>query len=278
MSSTSVAAVLARARALGVDRLDAQRLLGRAIGRPREWLIAHDEAIVDVPAAARFEHDLRERAAGVPLAYLLGEKEFHGLVFEVSPAVLVPRPETEVLVDWAIERLRELAPAAPRVADLGTGSGAIAAALKRGWPSARVVATDADAEALAVASRNFERLRLGVEARLGSWWVPLAGERFDLIVSNPPYVRTDDPHLAALHAEPRAALVAGGEGLDALREIVSGAAAQLVAGGSLLLEHGFDQAEAVQSLLTSHGFVDVETRCDLADRPRCTGGRRVPPD
>lgn len=273
----TVADALAHARALGVDRLDAQRLLGRAVGRPREWLIAHDDAPLDAAVAERVGRELDARAAGTPLAYLLGEKEFHGLVLEVNPAVLVPRPETEGLVDWALERLRGAPQPAPRVADLGTGSGAIAAAVARACPAARVTATDASADALAIAQRNFARLGVRVEARLGSWWEPLGEARFELVVSNPPYVRGDDPHLAALHAEPRSALVAGPDGLDALRQIVAGAAAYLAEGGWLLLEHGFDQGPAVQSLLANHGFGAIETRCDLAGLARCSGGRRGPP-
>lgn len=273
----TVAGALAHARAAGVDRLDAMRLLGRVTGRTREWLIAHDEASIDAAAARRFEIDLKQRAAGMPLAYLLGEKEFHGLAFEVGPAVLVPRPETEGLVDWSIERLRAAPQALPRVADLGTGSGAIAAAIALACPAARVVATDASDEALAVAQRNFARLGVRVDARAGSWWEPLADQRFELVVSNPPYVRSDDPHLAALHAEPRTALAAGPDGLEALRHIVGGAAAHLIEGGWLLLEHGFDQGNAVQSLLASHGFEAIETRPDLAGQPRCTGGRHGPP-
>lgn len=273
---TTVAAVLQVARSLGVDRLDAMRLLGRALDRPREWLIAHDDEPVDGAVALRFERDLRQRAAGTPLAYLLGEKEFHGLMLEVRPAVLVPRPETELLVDWAIERLREAGPA-PRGVDLGTGSGAIAAAMARACPAARLTATDASDDALAVAQRNFERLGVRIEVCRGSWWTPLAGRRFELVVSNPPYVCADDPHLRALAAEPLAALVAGPDGLDALREIVAGAGAHLGEGGWLLLEHAFDQGEAVRSLLTSHGFEAVETRRDLAGLLRCTGARRGPP-
>ena len=273
----TVADALAHARSVGVERLDAQRLLGRAVGRPREWLIAHDDAPLDAAAGQRFERELRDRAAGVPLAYLLGEKEFHGLVFEVGPAVLVPRPETELLVDWAVERIRACTADRPRVADLGTGSGAIAVAIARACAGAEVIATDVDADALALARRNVDRLGARVETRLGAWWAPLVGQRYDLVVSNPPYVRASDPHLAALHAEPRLALVAGADGLDALRAIVAGAGAHLAAGGWLLLEHGFDQAEAVRTLLADHGFGAIETRRDLAGLARCTGGSFAPP-
>lgn len=273
--STTVAAALAAARAVGVDRLDAQRLLGREIGRSREWLIAHDDAVLAADAVARFGAAMQRRARGEPLAYLLGEKEFRGLVLEVTPAVLVPRPETEGLVDWAIERIDAVHPATSRVLDLGTGSGAVAVAIGRARPGTPVSASDVDAQALAVARRNAQRHAVPVETALGGWWSPWEGRRFELVVSNPPYVRDADPHLAALHAEPRHALAAGPDGLDALRSIVAGAAGHLAAGGWLLLEHGFDQGEAVRALLASHGFEAVETRIDLAGLPRCSGGRRA---
>jgi release factor glutamine methyltransferase len=269
-----VAAALAAARAAGVDRLDAQRMLGQTIGRSREWLIAHDDAPLEAQAAARFDAAVQRRARGEPLAYLLGEKEFHGLVFEVTPAVLVPRPETEGLVDWALERLDAVRHEPASVLDLGTGSGAIAVAIAHARPQVRLAASDADAQALAVARRNALAHAVSLEVAFGAWWQPWTGRRFDLVVSNPPYVRDRDPHLAALHAEPRHALAAGPDGLDALRAIVAGAPDHLAEGGWLLLEHGFDQADAVRALLASHGFEAIETRTDLAGLPRCSGGRR----
>jgi release factor glutamine methyltransferase len=264
-----IADALRQARAAGVARLDAQRLLEHHAGRPRAWLIAHDDETLDAAAAARYAADLERRAAGVPLAYLVSEREFHGLTLTVSPAVLVPRPETELLVDWALELL----PPAAEVVDLGTGSGAIALAIAHARRDARVTATDASAAALAVAQANAERLGLAVGWAAGSWWQPLAGRRFDVALSNPPYIAGDDPHLAALQHEPRGALTPEGDGLAALRDIVAGAPAHLAAGGRLLVEHGFDQAPAVQRLLADAGFEAVETRADLAGLPRATGGR-----
>jgi release factor glutamine methyltransferase len=272
--STTVAAALAAARAAGVERLDAQRLLGGVLERSREWLIAHDDAVLDATATERFSAAVQRRARGEPLAYLLGEKEFHGLAFEVTPAVLVPRPETEGLVEWALECLDAVRLERPRVLDLGTGSGAIAVAIGAARPKAQLCASDVDGQALALARRNASRHGVPLEASLGPWWEPWAGRRFDLVVSNPPYVADADPHLAALHAEPRHALAAGPDGLDALRLIVAGAADHLERGGALLLEHGFDQAEAVRALLASHGFEEIRTRPDLAGLPRCSGGRR----
>ena len=266
-----IADALARARAIGVDRLDVQLLLCHLLQRSRAWLLAHDDAELAPAQAAAFEAALARRAAGEPLAYIVGEKEFHGLALAVSPDVLVPRPETELLVDWALELLA--GQAAPAVADLGTGSGAIALAVQHRCPAARVTATDASPAALAVARANAERLGLPLQLAAGSWWQALPGQVFDLVLSNPPYIAGDDHHLAALVHEPRQALTPEGDGLQALRAIVAGAPAHLQAGGWLLLEHGFDQADAVQALLAAGGFREVATRVDLAGLPRCTGGR-----
>lgn len=263
-----VADALARAREAGVARLDAQLLLAHHLKRDRAWLLAHDDAPLG-DARPAFEADLARRAAGVPLAYLVGEREFRGLPLAVSPAVLVPRPETEGLVEWALE----LAAPDATVVDLGTGSGAIALAFAHARPRARVAATDASADALAVARGNAQRLGVAVEFLHGDWWQPLAGRRFELVLSNPPYIAGDDPHLAALAHEPRAALTPEGDGLAALRAIVAGAPAHLAPGGWLLLEHGFDQAPAVHALLAAAGFGALATRLDLAGLPRCTGGR-----
>ena len=266
-----IADALARARAIGVDRLDVQLLLCHLLQRSRAWLLAHDDAALAPAQAAAFEAALARRAAGEPLAYIVGEKEFHGLALAVSPDVLVPRPETELLVDWALELLA--GQAAPAVADLGTGSGAIALAVQHRCPAARVTATDASPAALAVARANAERLGLPLQLAAGSWWQALPGQVFDLVLSNPPYIAGDDHHLQALVHEPRQALTPEGDGLQALRAIVAGAPAHLQAGGWLLLEHGFDQADAVQALLAAGGFREVATRVDLAGLPRCTGGR-----
>ncbi|MFT3664360.1 peptide chain release factor N(5)-glutamine methyltransferase [Piscinibacter sp.] len=271
----TLAEALAAARARGIERLDAQLLLGHVLGRPRAWLLAHDDAALAPADAARYAGLLARRRGGEPVAYLLGSKEFHGLDLQVDARVLVPRPDTEVLVDWAVELLRgELAAEAPGVVDLGTGSGAIALALKHDCPAAAVTATDTSRDALAVAGANAERLGLAVELLHGSWWQPLAGRCFRLALSNPPYIDGADPHLAALAAEPRSALTPGADGLRALREIVAGAAAHLEPGGWLLLEHGYDQADAVRRLLADAGFAGIAMRRDLGGQPRCTGARR----
>jgi release factor glutamine methyltransferase len=271
----TVREALTAARAQGVDRLDAQLLLAFHLGRPRAWLIAHDDEPLPHNLAERFASDLARRADGMPLAYLLGEHEFHGLALRITPDVLDPRPDTETLVDWALEQLAAPAlPASPEVVDLGTGSGAIALAIAHRHPHARVTATDLSAAALAVARDNAARLGLTLQWAQGPWWAALPGRRFDLVVSNPPYIAGDDPHLTSLRHEPLLALTPGGDGLDAIRAIVIGAPTALRPGGWLLLEHGWDQAEAVQALLRSHGFENVQSRADLAGRPRCTGGRR----
>jgi release factor glutamine methyltransferase len=260
---------LSRARALGVARLDAQLLLAHLLGRPREWLLAHDDERLSADQAATVASMLTRRAAGEPLAYLVSEREFCGLALCVTPAVLIPRPETEGLVDWALALLAA-APSATLV-ELGTGSGAIALALKHAWPAATVSASDVSAPALAVAKANAARHSLAIEFALGDWWAPWAGRRFSQAVANPPYVAGDDPHLQALAHEPRSALTPEGDGLAALRRIVDGAPPHLLPGAWLLLEHGHDQAVAVQALLNQRGFGTPETRVDLAGLPRCTG-------
>ncbi len=274
MTPTTVADALAGARAAGIDRLDAHLLLGHLLRRERTWLLAHGDAPIRGDDALRWHGLLQRRLAGEPVAYLVGEQEFHGLRLVVDPRVLVPRPDTEVLVDWALELLRSDAlPPAPAVVDLGTGSGAIALAVRHAHPAARVVATDRSAGALALARTNAERLGLPVEFAAGSWWDAVAGRHFDLVLANPPYIAEGDPHLAALAHEPLQALTPGGDGLDSLRAIVAGACAHAAPGAWLLLEHGHDQADAVQALLTAGSVSMVETRRDLAGRPRCTGGR-----
>ncbi len=272
-----VAQALAQARERGVPRLDAQLLVAHHLGRSRSWVLAHGDDEIAPDRRAALLADIDRLAQGVPLAYLRGEREFHGLTLEVSPAVLIPRPDTEILVDWALQILQPKTAAgeAMRVADLGTGSGAIALAVRRGCPGAEVVATDLSVAALDVARRNASRLGLAIDFRTGSWWQPLAGERFDLLLSNPPYIAEGDRHLAALLHEPQAALTPGGDGLSALRTLAHGGPAHLTEGGWLLLEHGHDQAQAVADALTAAGLVAVETRVDLAGLPRCTGGRRA---
>ena len=270
----TVAQALARARLMGIDRLDAQLLVAHHLAQPRVWLLAHDDALIG--GQAQLLALLRRRAAGEPLAYLTGEREFHGLMLQVTPAVLVPRPDTETLVDWAIELL--VRQAHPRVVDLGTGSGAIALALKHGHPGAVVYASDASAAALAIARSNGDRLALQVTWHEGDWWQAFdAGLRFDLAVANPPYLAPEDAHLAALCHEPRAALVAPRSGLADIERLVAGAAAHLRPGGWLMLEHGYNQAASVCDCLLRAGFIDVATRTDLASQPRVSAGRRRDP-
>lgn len=272
----TVAQALARAAALDLDRGDARLWLGHLLQRDRAWLIAHDDARLTPEQAAAFDAGCRQRADGLPMAYLLGEREFHGLALRVTPDVLVPRPDTETLVDWALDLLPGLGPA-PRIVDLGTGSGAIALAVAHRQPAALVTATDLSPAALAVARANAERLALPVAFAQGAWWAALpADARFALVLSNPPYIAGADPHLPALRHEPRLALTPGGDGLDALRAIVAGALPHLLPGGWLLLEHGWDQAAAVATLLHAAGFSAVQHRQDLAGHTRCTGGQRPP--
>lgn len=278
MTAVTVGQALAAAQSAGLERLDAQLLLGHLLGQPRGWLIAHDADALVPGQADEYAALCARRAAGEPFAYLVGEREFHGLSLQVSPAVLVPRPDTETLVDWALELLtgEPGGRPEPEVVDLGTGSGAIALAVKHRRPGVRMSAVDLSEAALAVARGNARRLGLAVEFHAGSWWQPLAGRRFDLVLSNPPYIAGGDPHLASLAHEPALALTPGGDGLDAIRHLVAGAPAHLVPGGWLLLEHGYDQAEAVAALLGAAGFDGVDTRRDLAGQPRCTGGRWPP--
>ncbi|WP_256354307.1 peptide chain release factor N(5)-glutamine methyltransferase [Variovorax sp. dw_308] len=270
MTMTIVQALRAAAT-LGVDRLDAQLLLLHALDRPvheRAWLLSHDTDELPPAAWNSFEALCTRRAAGEPAAYLLGEKEFHGLALQVDGRVLVPRPDTETLVDWALTLMS--ASAASRVLDLGTGSGAIALALQHARPASKVDAVDASAAALEVARANAKRLRLPVRFTQADW---LAGADagYDLIVSNPPYIAADDAHLAALRHEPLSALASGPDGLDDIRQIIRQAPAHLADGGWLLLEHGFDQAPAVRALLTERGFADAQSRDDLAGIARCSG-------
>ena len=264
-----VAAALAAARAAGVARLDAQLLLSHILGRPRSWLLAHDDERLAPGQAAVWAALLARRAAGEPLAYVIGELDFRGLRLHVTHDVLVPRPETEVLVEWAIERLVD-APAQSLV-DLGTGSGVIALALQKAYPLASVSASDRSGAALALARLNATRHGLSVVFEQGDWWAPFAGQRFGLAVSNPPYVAADDPHLRELRHEPLEALTPGGNGLAALASIIRGAPRHLLCGGWLLLEHGHDQGEAVRRLLLEAGFGPPSTRADLAGQARCSG-------
>lgn len=274
--SGTVEQALAAARALGVDRLDAQLLLARRLGRARSWLLAHGDAPLTPQLRSDFDADCRRRAQGEPFAYIVGEREFHGLMLHVDPNVLVPRPDTETLVDWALQLLDGELARRPvvHVADLGTGSGAIALAVKAARPACQVVATDLSAAALAVARTNAARHGIELGFALGDWWSALPQGRFDMVLANPPYIDADDAHLAALRHEPALALTPGADGLGSIRRIVEHAPPRLQAGGWLLLEHGHEQAETVCALLRAAGFEAIATRRDLAGRPRCSGARR----
>ena len=276
----TIAQALAQAHAQGLARMDAQLLLLHALAQPaagRAWLLAHDSDTLPPHVQAQFQALCLRRAGGEPVAYLTGYKEFYGLRLQVDARVLDPRPDTETLVDWALELLHG-APGLkdrsepPCVVDLGTGSGAIALALQHHCPRAQVLAVDASADALAVAQANATRLALPVRFQEGNWLGGVKG-RFDIVASNPPYIASADPHLAALHHEPLQALASGADGLDDLRAITAQAPEHLQPGGWLLLEHGHDQALAVQSLLHAQGFVQVQSRNDLAGNARCTGGQ-----
>ena len=272
-TSPTLAQALAQAHTLGLARIDAQLLLLHAVGRPdagRAWLLAHDTDAMDEAVHAQFIALCQRRLAGEPVAYLTGRKEFYGLPLQVDARVLDPRPDTETLVDWALEVIAPLA--SPRVVDLGTGSGAIALALQSQRADAQVLAVDASTDALAVARANAERLGLPVQFHPANWLAGVEGP-FDAIVSNPPYIPSADPHLAALTHEPLQALASGADGLEDIRTIVAQAPTHLRPGGWLLLEHGYDQAQAVQALLATHGFAQVQSRNDLAGIARCTGGQ-----
>ncbi len=265
---------LLRAARSRVDPGEGEWLLSHVLGKSRSWLYAHGDDAVDAAASRRFDALVARRVAGEPVAYLTGQRGFWQFDLQVTPATLIPRPETELLVELALDRLP--GDRAWRVADLGTGSGAIALALAYERPNAQVVATDASVAALDVARGNADALKLSrVEFRAGSWFEPLNGERFDLIASNPPYIADDDVHLdnGDLRHEPRSALASGADGLDAIRVIAAGATAHLQPGGWLLVEHGWEQGEAVRALLRAAGLLEVKTARDLENRDRVTLGR-----
>lgn len=259
----------------GLDRIDAQMLVLLALQRAphdRAWLIAHEADALPDDAAACLQALVQRRQSGEPMAYLRGDQEFFGLQLQVDARVLVPRPDTETLVNWALD-LVETCSHSTRVLDLGTGSGAIALAIAAHRPLALVIATDASEEALAVARSNAQRLQLNVHFHAGSWLEAVPGQRFDVIVTNPPYIAEHDPHLAALTHEPLTALTAGADGLDDIRTIIKNAPDAMARGGWLLIEHGFDQAPAVRALLQKAGFEQVSSRTDLAAIERCSGGQ-----
>lgn len=270
----SIKAALLAATTRGVDSSDAQSILLLALKltvQNRAWIRAHEDLILTTPQLRQFEGGCRKLEQHLPLSYLTGTKEFYGLDLQIDHNVLDPRPDTETLVDWALEVLTSTT--SPTVADLGTGSGAIALAIQHQRPDAQVLAVDASADALAVAQANAERLQLPVTCHLGHWLDPLPDGQQDLIVSNPPYIAEGDPHLPALRHEPIMALTSGPDGLDAIRHIVEGAPRALRPGGWLLLEHGYDQGHAVHALLLARGFAEVTSRRDLGNHVRCTGGR-----
>ena len=274
---------LADAQSLGLERLDAQLLLLHALGKTgdpsagRAWLLAHDSDELSEEISQQFRALSMRRAAGEPLAYIVGCKEFFGLALQVDARVLVPRPDTETLVQWSLDllQLSGMAPA-PRILDLGTGSGAIALALAHHLQATDrqgcVVAVDASADALDVARANARQLGLQVQFIQSHWLQEVSGQ-FHLIASNPPYIANADPHLAALRHEPLQALTAGADGLDDIRQIIEQSPVQLLPGGWLLLEHGYDQASSVRALLARRGFLQLQSRRDLAGIERCSGGQ-----
>lgn len=266
----TVAEALGEARA-AMPLREARLLLCHVLGVALAALEAHPERKVSPQETADFRALAARRAAGEPIAYLMGRREFYGLDFRVTPDVLIPREETELLVDIAVEKPVQ------RILDLGTGSGCLAIAVAKQLPQAEVTAVDVSAAALAVARGNAARHGVTVRFLQGDWFAPVGGESFDLILANPPYVAAADPHLAQgdVRFEPRGALAAGPDGLDEIRRIVATAPAHLAPGGRLYLEHGYDQARAVAALLDAAGFVAIEQRRDLAGILRVSGGRRA---
>lgn len=272
---TDIRTILRQATdALG-DRLEAELLLAHVLGVNRAWFFAHADDPANAEATHRFDALVARRAAGEPIAYITGTRDFWSLTLAVTPATLIPRPETELLVELALERL----PRGGRVVDLGTGSGAIALAIAKERPDAMVFAVDASADALAIARHNAQRLGLErVTFAHGDWLAPLAGKQFDLIVSNPPYIESDDHHLREgdLRFEPVTALASGVDGLDDIRRIAVASVPRLVPGGVLLLEHGWNQGASVRAVLADAGFHDPFTARDLEGRDRVSGARHIP--
>ena len=275
MTGISIAQALTAAQTLGLDRLDAQWLLLHALGKTdadRSWLLAHDADPLEAMVAAAFRALSLRRANGEPLAYIVGYKEFFGLRLTVDARVLIPRPDTETLVQWALDVGHGLTE--PKVLDLGTGSGAVAIALAHHLKT-HVTASDFSLDALAVASQNAKQLGADV-AFIHSNWLDKVSGHYHVIASNPPYIEVGDPHLAALTHEPLDALTAGSDGLDDIRQIIQQAPRHLHPGGWLLLEHGYNQAAAVCELLGKQGFKDVQSKMDLAGIARCSGGKWPP--
>ncbi|MGB7542211.1 MAG: peptide chain release factor N(5)-glutamine methyltransferase [Burkholderiales bacterium] len=275
MSAVATVTIGSLLRESGLPRSEAQLLLCILLGRERAWLIAHAEETVD-PSRPRTARDwFARRRAGEPIAYISGEREFFGLALRVTPEVLIPRPETELLVELALERIP--AGGAGRVLDLGTGSGAVALALAHERSGLRITATDISAAALAVARGNAQRHGVAIDFVLGDWFDAVGPEPFDLIVSNPPYVARQDPHLERgdVRFEPRLALAGGDDGMEFIGEIAAGAQDRLRPGGWLLFEHGFDQGARCMALLRGLGYADIDDFTDLAGLPRVGAGRRL---
>lgn len=273
--SATIGALLAEARTRLAEPREAAILVAHALGLTHETLYAHPERAVSPRAAERALTLVARRAVGEPVAYLTGTREFYGLALAVTPAVLIPRPETELVVELALARIEKLA--APCIADIGTGSGAIALALARARPDACVIASERSAAALGVASKNARALALeNVSLVRADGLAAFAPRAFDLIVSNPPYVAAGDPHLEEgdLRFEPCEALVAGADGLALVRCLITDASFQLKPGGALILEHGADQQPAIHALLVERGYADIETHRDLAGLPRAVAAVR----
>jgi release factor glutamine methyltransferase len=272
----TIAQAIQYAQSLGLERLDAQLLVLHALGRSnreRAWLLAHGDDAMREDFHGHLQTLAQRRAGGEPLAYITGFKEFYGLNLAVDARVLDPRADTETLVDWSLEVMDGWHPAGPpALIDLGTGSGAIALALKHSRPPWQVHALDFSKDALTVARTNAQRLALEVQFHQGSWLQSME-QQFSVIVSNPPYIAAQDEHLAALTHEPLQALASGADGLEDIRTIIRQAAAHLQTNGWLLLEHGYDQAADVRALLQNAGFTQVQSRQDLAGIERCSGGQ-----
>ncbi len=271
----TVAHAVQYAQSQGLERLDAQLLVLHALGRSpteRAWLLAHGSDAMPTAVYAHLQAFVQRLAGGEPLAYIVGFKEFYGLSLQVDARVLDPRADTETLVDWALTCMDAWRPSSPALIDLGTGSGAIALALKHSRPLWQVHALDFSHDALAVARANAQRLALDVQFHQGSWLQGLE-QQFSAIVSNPPYIAAQDEHLGALTHEPLQALASGADGLDDIRHIIQQAPTHLQTNGWLLLEHGYDQSSAVCTLLQDVGFQQVQSRRDLAGIARCSGGQ-----
>jgi release factor glutamine methyltransferase len=271
---------LAWAQTSGITRLEAQLLMLHTLSRPlkdRAWVYIHEADQLDPDQAARFKAQVSRRLHHEPLSYITGEKEFFGLPLHVDARVLDPRADTETLVEWGLELLHSDVVCAPGqrpdILDLGCGSGAIALAIKANFKNSQVSAVDQSPQALEVAKANARSLGMEVRFECGSWFEPFSLERFDLVLTNPPYIDAQDPHLALLQHEPLSALVSHDQGLGDIQEIIKNSPHHLKSRGWLLIEHGFEQAQRVTEFLQAAGFEQIQTRFDLAGKPRCTGGQ-----